>query len=112
MVLISIVYSKESLELKLLCVILPCRTICKLKNENLELQLVTLEREKKVRKKKNPRLIVCDKRFPSGIQSNDLDAYIKFDFLYPSSVRGVCSSQPPRAAHMAHTSYRVSLVLK
>lgn len=33
---------------------------------------------------------VCGDLSPPGIHPNDLDAYIKFDFLYPSSVRAAC----------------------
>lgn len=43
-------------------------------------------------------LILADPLSASGIQTNDLDAYIKFDFPYPSTVR--CFSQSKPAADM------------
>lgn len=45
-------------------------------------------------------MIVCGNLSLPGIQPNDLDVYIKFDFLYPSSVRAARSSQPPPAAQV------------
>lgn len=47
--------------------------------------------------------MLCDKRSRSGIQTNDLDAYIKFDFPYPSTVRDFEFTQPPQAAETVHT---------
>lgn len=49
--------------------------------------------------------MLCGELSPSGIQTNDLDAYVKFDFPYPSTVRAFSSlsfSQPPQAAEMIH----------
>lgn len=60
-----------------------------------------------LKKKSADWLMLRDKLPPSGIQTNDLDAYVKFDFPYPSTVRRCSSfslSQPPQAAETIHAA--------